>query len=261
MVFQWEQTNHPTNYPICLFLELFKGIFALGLFGWSWKGPCFVSWVVYALSAQIRLANCMSLGMIVTLFTCMAHKLTSSNNPTRYASAASWSALNACGATLNPSQNSCMISRTNLLNGAWRINNSVVFWYLLISRKATVPGRNLRFFFPCFATAFLAAAALLAAAKVCTFPPPSPLVCGVAFFFAVCFVRAIFVVLPQKFPERMGTQAHLTIFFNFYHSTCVGLLIFQFGAPPYRFFPKFKLFYINLYNLKAHFIISFVTFN
>ena len=44
----------------------------------------------YALSPRILLANWMSLGIIVTLFAWIAHKLVSSNKPTRYASLASY---------------------------------------------------------------------------------------------------------------------------------------------------------------------------
>jgi len=35
---------------------------------------------------------------------------------------------------------------TNLRNGLFRINKSVVFWYLRISINALEPGRYLRFF-------------------------------------------------------------------------------------------------------------------
>lgn len=39
---------------------------------------------------------------------------------------------------------SCRISLASRWNGSLRISSSVVFWYFLISRKATVPGRYLR---------------------------------------------------------------------------------------------------------------------
>jgi hypothetical protein len=42
---------------------------------------------------RIRLANCISFCMIVTLFACKAHKFVSSNRCTKYASAASCSAM------------------------------------------------------------------------------------------------------------------------------------------------------------------------
>ena len=44
----------------------------------------------YAHSPRIRLASRMSFGMMVTRLAWMAHRLASSNNLTRYASAASW---------------------------------------------------------------------------------------------------------------------------------------------------------------------------
>jgi hypothetical protein len=37
---------------------------------------------------------------------------------------------------------SCAISRTSLWKGSFLIKSSVDFWYLLISRRATVPGRK-----------------------------------------------------------------------------------------------------------------------
>lgn len=51
------------------------------------------------------------------------------------------------------------ISLTNLWKGSFLINSSVLFWYLLISLRATVPGLNLwGFLIPPEATAdFLAA--------------------------------------------------------------------------------------------------------
>lgn len=44
----------------------------------------------YARSPLIRLASWISLGMMVTLFAWIAHRLVSSNNPTKYASLASY---------------------------------------------------------------------------------------------------------------------------------------------------------------------------
>lgn len=46
----------------------------------------------YARSPLIRLASWISLGMMVTLFAWMAHRLVSSNSPTKYASLASYKA-------------------------------------------------------------------------------------------------------------------------------------------------------------------------
>ena len=40
-----------------------------------------------------------------------------------------------------------VISLTNLWNGSLGISSSVDFWYFLTSRRATVPDRNLGFFF------------------------------------------------------------------------------------------------------------------
>ena len=76
------------------------------------------------------------------------------------------------------------ISRTNLWNGSFLRRSSVDFWYLLISRRATVPGRNL-----CgFLTPPLAGADFLAALVANCFRgalPPVDL-------RAVCLVLAIF---------------------------------------------------------------------
>ncbi|RID77007.1 hypothetical protein BRARA_B03952 [Brassica rapa] len=99
--------------------------------------------------------------MIVTLFAWIAQRLVSSNRPTKYASAASWSAATAL---------------------LWN-RRSVLFWYFLISRSATVPGRNLCGFFtpPVAGADFLAA--LVASCFLGAFPPVD--------FLAVCLVRAI----------------------------------------------------------------------
>ena len=67
--------------------------------------------------------------------------MVSSNNETKYASAAS------CNAKIDDDEkrksflNVAEISRTKRWNGNLRINKSVDFWYCLISRTATVPGR------------------------------------------------------------------------------------------------------------------------
>ncbi len=83
---------------------------------------------------------------------------------------------------------SCAISLTNRWNGSLRMRSSVDFWYLLISRRATVPGLYLWGFFtpPDAGADFLAA---LFASETCfrgAFPPVD--------FLAVCFVRAIDVL-------------------------------------------------------------------
>ena len=101
---------------------------------------------------------------IVTRFAWMAAKFVSSNNDTKYASAASCRAMTADdwnrrsvyfakrSQTNARSRNtkfldaeiltlkSCAISLTNLWKGSFLINNSVDFWYRRISRRATVPG-------------------------------------------------------------------------------------------------------------------------
>ena len=90
----------------------------------------------------------MSFGMIVTLFAWMAHRLESSRRPTRYASEASWSAIMApLWKRTSFFPRSWAISLTNRWNGSFLMSNSVDFWYLLISCKATVPGQYLWGFF------------------------------------------------------------------------------------------------------------------
>jgi hypothetical protein len=91
----------------------------------------------------ICIANCMSLGIMVTLFACIAHMFVSSNKPTKNASDASCNAKIAVDWNRVSSPNSWAISLTNLWKGALRINNSVFFWYRWISLKATIPGRYL----------------------------------------------------------------------------------------------------------------------
>ena len=125
----------------------------------------------------------MSLGMIVTLFPWMAHKLVSSKSPIIYASAASWSARTADDWNRRSFLYSDAISLTNLWNGSFLINKSVLFWYLRISLSATVPGLYLWGFFtpPVGGAVFLAAfyASCLRGAL------------APVFFLAVYLVRAI----------------------------------------------------------------------
>ncbi|CAI0412737.1 unnamed protein product [Linum tenue] len=80
--------------------------------------------------------------MMVTLLAWIAQRLVSSNNPTKYASAASWRAETALLWNLRSVLKSWAISLTSLWNGSFRINSSVLFWYLRISLSATVPGLN-----------------------------------------------------------------------------------------------------------------------
>ncbi|KAF8733140.1 hypothetical protein HU200_015513 [Digitaria exilis] len=111
----------------------------------------------------MRRASWMSLGMMVTRLAWMAQRLVSSKSPTRYASAAS--------------------CRTRRWNGSLRMSSSVLFWYLRISRSATVPGRKRwGFFTPPVAGADLRAAFVASCFRGAL--PPVDL-------RAVCFVRAI----------------------------------------------------------------------
>ena len=93
-----------------------------------------------ARSPRIRRASCMSLGVMVTRLAWIAARLVSSNRPTRYASLALWSARIACDWNLRSVLKSCATSRTRRWNGRFRHRSSVPFWYLRISRSATVPG-------------------------------------------------------------------------------------------------------------------------
>jgi len=125
----------------------------------------------------------MSLGMIVTRLAWIAHKLVSSKRPTRYASDASWRARMAVDWNRRSVLKSCAISLTNLWNGSFRMSKSVLFWYFLISRRATVPGLYLCGFFtpPLVGADFRAA--LVASCFLGAFPPVD--------LRAVCLVRAI----------------------------------------------------------------------
>ena len=75
---------------------------------------------------------------------------------------------------------------TRRWNGSLRIRSSVLFWYLLISRRATVPGLYLWGFLtpPVAGADFLAA--LVASCFLGAFPPVD--------FLAVCLVRAMLIV-------------------------------------------------------------------
>lgn len=97
---------------------------------------------------RMRLANCMSFCMMVTRLACRAQRFVSSNKWTRKASAASWRAWIACDCQRISSPRGRMvmaISRTRRAKGSLRSRRSVLFWYLLISRSAWVPGRYRRF--------------------------------------------------------------------------------------------------------------------
>lgn len=100
---------------------------------------------------RILLASWMSFCMIVTLLACMAQRFVSSNRCIKNASAASCNARIACDCHLMPSSRGrtvSAISRTSRAKGSFRSKRSVLFWYFLISLKATVPGLYL-LFFPC----------------------------------------------------------------------------------------------------------------
>ena len=131
----------------------------------------------------MRLASWISLGMIVTRLAWIAHRLVSSKSPTRYASAASWSAATAELWNRRSVLKSWAISRTRRWKGSFRIRSSVLFWYFRISLRATVPGLNLWGFFtpPVAGADFLAA--FVANCFLGALPPVD--------LRAVCLVRAI----------------------------------------------------------------------
>ena len=146
----------------------------MGGFGGPEK-DCVVVFVALpqALSPRILHDNWISFGIMVTHLACMVHKLVSSNNKMRYASATSCNAVIAAGNILNtcpPHHRSCTNSLTRQSNGALLIRSSVDCWYLLISCSATVPGLYLLGFGPSVFGSFpplhlasaLAAASLLA---------------------------------------------------------------------------------------------------
>ena len=84
----------------------------------------------------------MSLGIIVTHFTCMAQRLASSMRPTKYASAASCRHIMVFPwkhKSYLPTSRA--ISWTSCEKGSFLIRSSVLFWNCQISWRATVPGR------------------------------------------------------------------------------------------------------------------------
>jgi hypothetical protein len=92
-------------------------------------------------SPRMCCASWMSFGMIVTHFAWIAHSLLSSKRQTRYASEASWRARTAVLCIHKSDLKSVAISLTRRWKGAFLIKRSVFFWYLRISRMATVPGQ------------------------------------------------------------------------------------------------------------------------
>merc|ERR1719232_1250882 len=118
--------------------------------------------------------------MMVTLLAWMAQRLGSSKRPTMEAS---WRARTAEDWNLSSLLYSEAISLTSLWNGSFLMSSSVDFWNLLISLRATVPGRNLcGFLTPPVEAVFLAAALCAMCFLGCLVP-----VC----LRAVCLVRAI----------------------------------------------------------------------
>lgn len=123
---------------------------------------------------------------MVTLLAWMAQRFVSSKSPTMYASAASWRARTADDWNLRSFLNSEAISLTSLWNGSFLMRSSVLFWNLLISLRATVPGRNLcGFLTPPDWAACVFLACLWAMCFLGALPP--------VFFLAVYFVLAIFM--------------------------------------------------------------------
>merc|ERR1711994_459408 len=121
----------------------------------------------------------------------MAHRLVSSNRPTRKASLASCRAPMAADWNLGSVLKSWAISLTRRWKGSLRMRSSVDFWYLRISRRATVPGLYLWGFFTPPVDGALFLAALVASCFLGALPPVD--------FLAVCFVRAIVLVVVVKF--------------------------------------------------------------
>ena len=151
---------------------------------------------MYFPSPRIRRASAISLGMMVTRFAWIQHKLVSSKSPTRYASEASWRASKAPVWKRRLGQVSVAISRTRRWKGNFLMMRFVVFWNLRISRRAFVPGRYLFFFSsPSVARGFrgfLTAIFFLGAfPSLPTFAPK--------LLLAVCLVLAI----PQQFLSKV----------------------------------------------------------
>ena len=93
-----------------------------------------------------RFHNIMSLGWIVTRPAWIEQMFTSSNILTRNDSDTSWRARSAVLWNRRPGHIRCETSLTSLWKESFRIKRSVDFWYFLISRRATVPGRKRRGF-------------------------------------------------------------------------------------------------------------------
>ena len=92
------------------------------------------------LSPLMRRARAMSLGMRVTRFAWMAHRLASSNKFVMKASAASWRARIDWLWKRMSGLPECAISRTSLWKGNLGRVSSELLYILRISRSTTVPG-------------------------------------------------------------------------------------------------------------------------
>ena len=88
------------------------------------------------------------MGLRVTLFACTMHKTESWKRETIISSLASCRASSdaPCIRSTRPLYIS-IISLTRREKGAFGMMGSVLFWYFLISRSATVPGLHFLFFF------------------------------------------------------------------------------------------------------------------
>ena len=84
---------------------------------------------------------------------------------------------------LSTVMNCWAISLTSLWKGSFLMSNSVDFWYLRISLRATTPGLNLWGFFTCPTAGAVFLAALVTICFLGAFPPVD--------FLAVCLVRAM----------------------------------------------------------------------
>jgi hypothetical protein len=97
-------------------------------------------------SPRMRRTSCMSLGMMVTRLVWRVTRLVSSKSPMSWASAASCKAARAdpwnLRSLLVRSDKNWVTSLVKRWKGSLRRSNSVDFWYLRISRRATVPGRK-----------------------------------------------------------------------------------------------------------------------
>ena len=90
-------------------------------------------------SPLILLASFRSLSLQVTRLACRQHRFASSKRPTKYDSAASWTANSAWVWNLIVWSRSCAISLTTLWTEALGSKSLVERWNLLTSLRATVP--------------------------------------------------------------------------------------------------------------------------